>query len=79
MQRVSCIQAHLAGCRVTEEIFGIEIEEKADTQLYQAIKALDNATYAVRKGGVIILVSECSEGIGSQPFQEYFQLENLLF
>ncbi|HEY8910170.1 MAG TPA: nickel-dependent lactate racemase [Desulfosporosinus sp.] len=77
-------QAHLAGCRVTEEIFGIEIEEKADlvivscggypkdTQLYQAIKALDNATYAVQDGGVIILVSECSEGIGSQPFQEFF-------
>ncbi len=78
-------QAHLAGCRVTEEIFGIEIEEKAklvivssggypkDTQLYQAIKALDNASYAVQEGGVVILVSECSEGIGSQPFQEFFR------
>ncbi len=77
-------QAHLAGCRVTEEIFGIEIEEKAelvivsgggypkDIQLYQAIKALDNATYAVKEGGVIILVSECSEGIGSRPFEEFF-------
>ena len=78
-------QAHLAGCRVTEEIFGIEIEEKAelvivssggypkDIQLYQAIKALDNATYAVRDGGVIILVSECSDGIGSRPFYEFFK------
>lgn len=77
-------QAHLAGCRVTEEIFGIEIDQRADlviassggypkdTQLYQTIKTLDNATYAVREGGVIILVSECSEGIGSQPFQEFF-------
>jgi len=78
-------EAHLAGCRVTEEIFGIEIEEKAelvivssggypkDTQLYQSIKALDNASYAVKEGGVIILVSECSEGVGSQPFQEFFK------
>lgn len=77
-------EAHLEGCRVAEEIFGIEIEEKAelvvvssggypkDTQLYQTIKALDNATYAVREGGVIIIVSECSEGIGSQPFEEFF-------
>lgn len=77
-------QAHLAGCKVTEEIFGIKIEEKADLvivssggypkdiQLYQSIKALDNATYAVKEGGVIILVSECSDGIGSRPFQEYF-------
>ncbi len=78
-------QAHLEGCRVTEEIFGIEIEAKAelviassggypkDTQLYQSIKALDNASYAVQEGGVIILVSECSEGVGSQPFLEFFR------
>ena len=77
-------QAHLAGCRVVEEIFGIKIKKKADLvfvscggypkdiQLYQAIKALDNATYAVREGGVIILVSECSDGIGSRPFEEFF-------
>lgn len=76
--------AHLAGCRVTEEIFGIEIDQRADlviassggypkdTQLYQTIKTLDNATYAVQEGGVIILVSECSEGMGSLPFQEFF-------
>ncbi|TGE38431.1 nickel-dependent lactate racemase [Desulfosporosinus fructosivorans] len=77
-------QAHLEGCRVTEEVFGIEIGAKAelvivssggypkDTQLYQTIKALDNASYAVQEGGVIILVSECSEGGGSQPFLEFF-------
>ncbi|AET66451.1 hypothetical protein Desor_0768 [Desulfosporosinus orientis DSM 765] len=77
-------EAHEAGCRVTEEIFGIEIKEKADLvivsgggypkdiQLYQAIKALDNSTYAVGDGGVIILVSECSDGVGSKPFQEFF-------
>lgn len=77
-------EAHQAGCRVTEQIFGIEIKAKADVvivssggypkdiQLYQAIKALDNAAYAVRDGGVIVLVSECSDGIGSRPFQEFF-------
>ena len=31
-----------------------------------------DATYAVKEGGVIILVSECSEGIGSRPFEEFF-------
>lgn len=78
-------EAHLAGCRVVEEIFGIEIKEVADLafvscggypkdiQLYQAIKALDNATYAVREGGVIVLISECSDGIGSRPFEEFFE------
>ncbi|WP_088188188.1 nickel-dependent lactate racemase [Desulfosporosinus sp. FKA] len=82
-------EAHLAGCRVVEEIFGIEIEQKADLvfvscggypkdiQLYQAIKALDNASYAVKEGGVIVLVSECSDGIGSQPFEEFFKHGNV--
>ncbi|MDR3584587.1 MAG: nickel-dependent lactate racemase [Desulfosporosinus sp.] len=77
--------AHRAGCRVTEEIYGIEIDKRADLvivssggypkdmQLYQSIKALDNSAYAVREGGVIILVSECSEGTGSQPFYEFFK------
>lgn len=77
--------AHLAGCCVVEEIYGIKIPEKADLafascggypkdiQLYQAIKALDNAAYAVKEGGVIVLVSECSDGIGSQPFEEFFR------
>lgn len=78
-------EAHIAGCRVTEEIFGITIEEKAelvivssggypkDIQLYQAIKALENSSYAVREGGVIILISECSDGIGSVAFHEFFK------
>ncbi len=78
-------EAHLAGCRVTEEIFGIKIEEKTelviassggypkDIQLYQSIKALDNSAYAVQAGGVIILISECSDGIGSEAFHKYFE------
>ena len=82
-------EAHLAGCRVTEEIFGINIEEKAelvivssggfpkDIQLYQSIKALENSAYAVRDGGVIILVSECSDGIGSEPFHDFLNMARL--
>ncbi|MHB1406176.1 MAG: NPN-dependent 2-hydroxyacid racemase, LarAH10 family [Desulfitobacteriaceae bacterium] len=78
-------QAHLAGCQAIADIYEIEIQEQADLvivssggypkdiQLYQSMKALDNAASAVREGGVIILVSECSDGIGSRPFQEFFQ------
>ena len=39
-----------------------------DVNLYQAQKALDNATYAVRPGGIIILIAECIEGLGNQTF-----------
>ena len=40
-----------------------------DINLYQANKALDNATQAVKEGGSIILVAECEEGIGNQVYE----------
>ncbi len=81
--------AHRAACRVFDEVFGVAVEGEADlvlascggypkdTQLYQAIKALDNAARAVRPGGVIVLVAACSEGVGSQPFFEFFRHRTL--
>jgi nickel-dependent lactate racemase len=43
----------------------------ADINLYQAYKAVDNALEAVKRGGVIILVAECSEGHGNQVFYDW--------
>jgi len=42
-----------------------------DVNLYQAQKALDNAAYAVKPGGIIILVAECAEGCGNRTFEEW--------
>ena len=42
-----------------------------DLNLYQAQKALDNAKYAVKDGGVIILVGSCKEGLGEKTFAEW--------
>jgi len=42
-----------------------------DLNLYQAQKALDNAVYAVRPGGAIILVAECAEGFGNAAFERW--------
>jgi nickel-dependent lactate racemase len=39
-----------------------------DIDLYQSQKALDNAKYAVRDGGVMILVSACRTGVGADTF-----------
>jgi nickel-dependent lactate racemase len=44
-----------------------------DINLYQAQKALDNARGIVRPGGIIILVSECSEGLGNPVFEAWMQ------
>jgi nickel-dependent lactate racemase len=41
-----------------------------DATFYQAIKGLVGAMDIVKPGGSIILLSECSEGVGSQPFTE---------
>src|SRR5665647_948548 len=43
----------------------------ADISLYEAYKGLDNALDAVKRGGVIIFVAECSDGHGNQVFYEW--------
>ena len=44
-----------------------------DLNLYQAQKALDNVAYAVRPGGIIILLAECPEGMGSSIFEAWIK------
>ena len=42
-----------------------------DANLYQTQKALDNAKHAVKKGGTIILIGACPEGLGSAKFEQW--------
>lgn len=79
------IKAHREGCRYLDSIYGVEIEEKADivivspggypkdVNLYQAQKSLDNAKYAIKENGTIILLAECIEGFGSKTFEEWIR------
>src|SRR5699024_3009148 len=57
------------------EVFSVKIKEKADivvsvapypmdVDLYQSQKALDNGKWALKEGGIIIMVSKCREGVG---------------
>lgn len=76
------VESHLQGCRLVDAIFGVEFPEQADMviascggypkdiNLYQAHKALENAVKACRPGGVIILLAECADGIGSRELEE---------
>ncbi len=61
------------------EVYCVNIKEKADiviavagypsdVDLYQSQKALDNGKLALRKGGILILVSECRSGIGEKAY-----------
>jgi nickel-dependent lactate racemase len=75
--------AHRRGCALVAERGIVEIESQADivmvsagghpkdVNLYQAQKALDNASYALRDGGVLILAAECSEGFGHRTFEAW--------
>ena len=76
-------QAHRDGCAYLDQMYRKPIEERADivivsqggapkdANLYQTQKALDNAKHAVKKGGTIILIGACREGLGSAKFESW--------
>lgn len=76
-------EAHRKGCQWVAERGKLVLPRAAgvvlagaggfpkDINLYQAQKALDNAAYAVRDGGIIILLAECSEGLGNTTFEKW--------
>jgi len=77
------ITAHREGCEYVAQRCMVPVSQYADivlvgaggypkdVNLYQAHKALDNAAYAVRTGGIIILVVECCEGFGNRIFESW--------
>ena len=83
----SCISGDIydsfvAAINKSHEVFCVDIEEKADivvsiadfpsdVDLYQSQKALEHGRLALKEGGIIILVSECRDGIGEK---DYFNL-----
>jgi nickel-dependent lactate racemase len=70
------VEAHRAGCGVARDVYGVRVEREYDIvvadshpfdiEFWQANKALDTAGQFVRKGGVVVLVSPCTDGI-SRP------------
>lgn len=77
--------AHRKGCEFLDRLYRKEIPERTDIvivsqggapkdlNLYQTQKALDNAKHAIKKGGVIILVGSCKEGLGEEVFEEWIE------
>ncbi|MDI6808010.1 MAG: nickel-dependent lactate racemase [Candidatus Eisenbacteria bacterium] len=80
--------AHRDGSKKVMEVFSTKLKRKADMvvascggfpkdmNFIQAHKALHHAFQSVKEGGTLVLVAECSEGIGSEAFLPYFQLAN---
>jgi nickel-dependent lactate racemase len=77
------ILAHREGCQFLDQLYRKEIPRRADIvlvsqggapkdlNLYQTQKALDNAKHAVKKGGIIILIGSCKEGLGEDEFERW--------
>ena len=77
------VKAHRVGCQYLDKLYRKELPREADIvlvsqggapkdlNLYQTQKALDNARHAVRKGGIIVLIGSCKEGLGEKTFEEW--------
>jgi len=76
------------GVEVCKKIYLCPIEKKAevviastggypkDINVYQAQKALENACHAVKPGGTIILLAECTEEYGEGTFEKWIEEAN---
>ena len=84
------VESHRAGCEFVEKQVTATLPYPADlvvvssagypldTTFYQAIKGLLTAAEVVKPNGSIILMAECSQGIGSKPFTNLiFETQNL--
>lgn len=70
------VEAFYEGCKIVEKMDGVAINDKADLVIataggypkdinfYQTSKTIINTVEAVKYGGTMIILSECSEGLG---------------
>lgn len=79
------VKAHRAGCLLAGRVYYGEPGPPADIvvasaggmpkdqNLYQAVKALQNASAVVKPGGAVVLAARCQEGYGNQTFKSWVE------
>ena len=79
------LKSWMKGVEVCKKTYLYSIKQKAevvivsaggypkDINVYQAQKSLDNAYQAVKPGGTIILLAECTEGYGEPIFEQWIK------
>ena len=84
------ITAWQAATGLVDDIFGVVIREQADIviasaggypkdiNLYQSQKTIDNAVYAMKPGGVVILLAECPDIKEPREFFDWFDHPSFL-
>jgi lactate racemase len=83
------VSAWMEACGRVRHIYGVHIAEKADIviataggypkdiNLYQSQKTIDNATYAMKPGGVCIILAQCPLIQDPPEFFDWFQYDDL--
>jgi len=78
-------KAHEEGCALYAKHYRVRLARRyplviasaggfpKDINLIQSHKALDNAFLATERGGVLVLLAECPDGIGSPDFLPWFR------
>ena len=76
------VKAHEKGCQIEKRLAGVKVDHKVDIvvttnsgapldlDLYQTCKGIDSASLITREGGIIIIVSACSQGAGPEAFTQ---------
>lgn len=81
------VKAHRAGVQFAKDVCGTTLTERPDVILatsmpltadfWQCTKALYSSSDVIRKGGSLLLLAPCTEGIGSHPeVSRYIGMEN---
>ncbi len=75
------VKAHEAGVKVAEQVVKVELDEPADivvtssagypldTTFYQTVKGMVEAARIMKPGGIQVIASQCSAGLGSEEFE----------
>jgi len=83
------VSAWMQACRMVERLYGIKAEAKADIviataggypkdiNLYQSQKAIDNASHAMKPGGVSIILAQCPNIQDPPDFYDWFEHKDL--
>ena len=76
------IKAHERGCEIESDIAEVKVSHKVDItittnsgapldlDLYQSCKGMNTASKITRDGGIVIIASACSTGVGPEEFRK---------
>ena len=79
------VSAWLEACEMVKQVYGVPIDEQADIviataggypkdiNLYQSQKTIDNASYAMKPGGVSIILAQCPLMQDPPEFFDWFE------